>query len=136
MYCLNYLVRSNSRKGSNPRKSNKTQPKAKTVYDPRQREKYSKKKSTPTNSRPSSKNSKEIHKKMNLMMSATHKRNSSALSKELNSRPLSPGPGHLAADIARFHKLSQKLKATKGHSALGFTSNENIFSQLGGSKFS
>jgi hypothetical protein len=61
------------------------------------------------------------------MMSLMNISNTNPLTKK---RPLSPTPMYLAADIARFHKLSQQLKGNKGNSSLGFISSDKIFSNI------
>lgn len=94
-----------------------------------QLDKYHKYKIGSSQSRPSSKTSKDIKRKMGSLITTSNKRNHS-MRKEISKRPTSPAPRYLAADIARFHKLSQKLKATKGHSSLGFTTPEAIYPNL------
>jgi hypothetical protein len=123
------IGRTNSRKSSNPRKKPKIQSKTKAAYKPKQLDKYLQYKIGSSQSRPSSKNSKDNRGKMGALVTTSHKRNSS-MRKEISKRPTSPAPRYLAADIARFHKLSQKLKASKGHSSLGFTTPEALYPNL------
>ena len=116
------LGRSNSRKSSNSRKNAKNQSKTKAIYDSKPKERYHKLKPTPARS--NSKTSSDLYTKMALLM------NASFTNPSMKKRPLSPTPMYLAADIARFHKLSQQLKANKGNSSLGFVQSDKMFSNM------
>jgi len=92
-----FVARSHSRKGSNSRKS--------------------------SNSKKPSKAQSKVKAIYDKKLREKSVRANSSMNKEPNKRPLSPTPNYLAADIARFQKLSQKLKADRGHSSFGLSQN-------------